>query len=346
MKLLKIFVLAGIVAAVAIYFRPAARHPASQTAPLAEVTVVSTAPVHFHPHVVTTLRVTKSFDPLAHSRDLLRSKLRQWQESEINDPDDKEGRAQLLKEMLAMVTDENVAEIIQSLSAEEMNTPFGTGALHHWMQVDPIAASNWLASRPETTQDEISAITEDWAKTPDTLKQYLNQLPDTAWKQNFLEAASSQMSLNDPLDAIQLAQQMKPGDAQTNLLRAVANGWVSTDPAAAMNWVANVKDPSLREQLVASALQSYALTDPAQAATWLVSEVKSDGIVKDSALNILSTWVTTDPAAAANWAAQFPEGDIKAAAVKVVSTYWQQINPDAAAAWLQNLASGNQTPIN
>jgi len=274
----------------------------------------------------------------AHTLVSLRDKLRQWQESQVNDPDNEAYRAQSLQEMLAMITDENVAEIIQSLSAEEMNTPFGSGVLHHWMQVDPVTASNWLASRPDTTEDQTLAVAEDWAGNRDGLRQYLNQLPDTAWKQSFLQDASSEMSLTNPVAAVQLAQQMKPGEAQTDLLRAVVCGWVSSDPNAAMNWVAGVKDPAMREQLVASAVQSYALTDPAQAATWLVQEVKSDGIVKDTALNILSTWVTTDPAAAADWAAQFPEGNIKAAAVKIVSSHWQQTDPEAATAWIQALS--------
>jgi hypothetical protein len=214
------------------------------------------------------------------------------------------------------------------------------------MQVDPVTASNWLAARPNTTEDQTLAVAEEWNKNRDGLTQYLDQLPDTAWKQNFLQDASSSMSLKDPVEAVKLAQQMKPGDAQTNLLRAVVCGWVSTDPNVAMNWVANVKDPALREQLVASAVQSYALTDPAQAANWLVQEVKSDGLVKDAALNILQTWVTTDPAAAANWAAQFPEGDTKTAAIKIVSNHWQQTDPAAATAWMQNLLGGNQIQPN
>jgi hypothetical protein len=272
--------------------------------------------------------------------------LRQWQESQVNDPDNEAYRAKLLQEMLAMVTDANVAEIIQSLTAEEMKTPFGTGALHHWMQVDPVTASNWLASRPDTTEDQTLAVAEDWAGNRDGLQQYIDQLPDTAWKQSFLQDASSAMSFTNPVAAIKLAQQMKPGDAQTNLLRTVASGWISTDPNATLNWINSINDPSLREQLVASAAQSYALTDPAQAEAWLVSAVKSDQIVKDSTLNILGTWVTIDPVAAANWAAQFPEGDTKAAAVKIVSTYWQQTDPAAASAWMQNLAGGPAAPAN
>ena len=271
---------------------------------------------------------------------LLHLKLRQWRESEIHNPDDEEGREQLLKEMLAMVTDGNVAEIIQSLTADEMNTPFGTGALHHWMQKDPVTASNWLASRPDTTAEQTLAVAEDWNKNRDGLKQYLDQLPDTAWKQSFLEAASSGMSLTDPLAAIKLAQQMKPGDAQVNLLSSVACAWVDTNPDAALNWINSISDPSLREQLVASAAQSYALTNPGLAAAWLVSEVKSDETIKPAVLNIVDTWVSKNPAQAAKWVAQFPGGDTKGAAADIISKHWQQTDPAAAAKWIQNVAQG------
>lgn len=97
----------------------------------------------------------------------------------------------------------------------------------------------------------------------------------------------------------------------------------STDPQAVFDWVGNIKDLALREQLIASAVQSYAITDPLQAASWLVSEIKSDAIVKDAALNILNTWVATDPAAAANWVSLFPEGNLKVAALKIISEHWQ-----------------------
>lgn len=279
-------------------------------------------------------------DPSVQAMASLRSKLRQWQRSEATDPDDEEGRDRLIQTMLATLTDGNVAEIVQSLSAEEMNTSFGIGALHRWMKVDPIATSSWLASRPDTTEEQTFAVASDWVGNRDDLQQYLDQLPDTAWKQGLLVASSSTVSIKDPLEAIKLAEKMNSGDAQTNLLRAVACSWADTDPVAALDWVAGVKDPSLRELLIASANQSYALTDPFHAATWLISDVKSDGILKEAALNILGTWVAKNPEQAANWASQFPEGDTKTAAVKIVSQYWQQTDPAAATAWIQKLAKG------
>ena len=349
--------LVGTIAATAICFWLKDKHSASQptaSPEIASVPASSAIPVEPAPVPIqvekpqTSVRVVENVSSNSFENTLasLRAKLRQWQESQTNNPDDVEGRARLLQEMLAMVTGENVAKIIQSLSAEEMNTPFGTGALHHWMQADPIIASNWLASRPDTTEDQTLAVAEDWAGNPDGLRQYLGQLPDTAWKQSFIQDTSSEMSLTNPVEAVKLAQQMKPGDAQTDLLRAVACGWVSADPNAALDWISSVKDPAMREQVVASAAQSYALDDPAQAVAWLASSVKSDQIVKDSTLNIIQTWVTKDPAAAANLVSQFPDGDTKIAAVDIVSKYWQQTDPGAAATWMQNLAESPATPAN
>ena len=298
------------------------------------------------PETPQTALPSKPSQSLADTLALLQTKLRQWQEAHGNGSDDPEGQDRLTQEMLSLVTDENVAEIVRSLSAEEMNTPFGAGALHHWMQADPVKATHWMASRPETTEAQTLAVADAWIGNHAGLQECLNQLPDTQWKQEFLSDLGSEMSVTDPRDAIQVAQQMKPGHAQTCSLQVVVCNWADSDPNAALAWVANVKDPSLREPLMASAVQSYALTDPAQAATWLVSEVKSPQIVDDAALNILKTWVVKDPAQAADWVAQFPGGNTKAAAVQIVAQRWQQTDRAAATAWLQNLSRGVAMPPN
>jgi hypothetical protein len=346
MKFLGKILLLGIVAGIAYFFGLKHQHspalPLVATTPEAPV-VAMEKPI---PAMAVTVRTFRPTSPLEQLVSALHAKISQYKASEVEDPDDETGRESRLKEMLALVTDANVAEIIHSLSAEEMNTPFGQGALHHWMQVDSVTASNWLAARPETTNDQTLTVANDWIQNRDGLTKYLEQLPDTPWKQSLLENVSSETAIKDPMAAIKLAQQMKPGDAQTNLLRAVACGWVSKDPNAALDWITSVTDPTLREQLTASAVQSYAVTDPAQAAIWLVQEVKSGELVKAAALNILNTWVITDPAAAADWAARFPEGDLKANAVQIVATRWQQTDPDAATAWIQSLSGAAATTAN
>lgn len=277
-------------------------------------------------------------DALADTMAALRAKMLQWHTSLVTDADNEDERARLLQEMLALVTDENVAQIVQSLSAEEMATPFGAGALHHWMQVDPVKATSWVATRPETTDQQTLAVADDWIATG--MQDRIDQLPPSEWKQTFLADLGSEMSVKDPRAALVLAQQMTPGKAQENLLQSVACNWVETDPNAALSWVAGVSDPALRDKLVAAAVQAYALVDPAQAATWLVSEVKSGQVIDDAAVNITESWAAKDPAAAANWAAQFPQGEARDSAVNTVLTYWLQADRGAAIAWVQTLPEG------
>lgn len=267
---------------------------------------------------------------------LIHSKLHQWLEAKKNGTEEDETHTML--ELEAMLSDTNAADIMQSLSAEELDTPFGFEGIRHWMNADPVQASNWFAARPETTQDQTAAVAQGWASDSAGLQNYVVQLPDTTWKQSFLQEAGAQMSVRDPAEAVKLAQEMDPGKSQTCFLQSVACNWVASDPNAALDWINNVSDPSLKEQLVASAAQSYALTDPAQAMTWLASSVQSDQIVKDSALNIIQTWVTKDPAGAANLVAQLPDGDTKQAALDFVSKYWEQTDPSAANAWIQGLS--------
>jgi hypothetical protein len=336
--------MAGMVAVAAIFLW--ASSPESNTqAPVQLASSQSTTPSQ-SPH---TLRIGSSQGP-AQSLDetlaLIRGKLLRWREAQRGGSEDREAQDRLMQEMLAMVTDQNAAEILHALSAEEMKTPFAVGVLRHAMQVDPVRITDWIASRADTTEAQTLEIADDWRSHPSGLEECIEQLPDTQWKQDFLGGLGSEMSSTDPKTAIEVLQQMNPGQPQTYALQVVACNWVAANPDAALDWVAGVQDPALRDQLIASAVQSYALTDPAQAATWLVSEVKSPQLVNDAALNILRTWVLKDPAQAASWAAQFPDGNTKTAAVEIISQHWQQTDPPAAAAWIQNLSAASAIPPN
>jgi hypothetical protein len=347
-------VLLGMIIVIVIFLCQGNRHPEGKTLmPTAtmppatsteprEVAAAPTASLDRPPDVIQPAPSPTCPISLENEMASIHSKLHRWLEAQKRGAEDDE--TQTMVELQAMLTDTNAAEIIQSLSADELETPFGFEGIRHWMNADPVQASNWFSARPDTTSDQTGALARGWAENSAGLQNFLDQLPDTAWKQNFLQEEVSQMSVKDPAVAINLAQQMNPGSDQVNLLRTVACNWAAGDPNAALDWIASVQDPSLKEQLVVSAAQSYALTDPALATAWLVSTVKSDDLVKNAALNIIETWVTKDAGGAANWASQLPDGDVKTAAVDYVSKYWQQTNPDAAATRIQNLSGVISAP--
>jgi len=229
---------------------------------------------------------------------LIHLKLRQWSETQTGD---RETQDRLQNELQAMLTDDNAAKIIQSLSPEELDSPFGLSALFHWMKTDPTTAANWIASRPDATEDQAWAVAHNLLTDGVDLKNYSDQLPDTGWKHTFLADAGLAVLSKSPIEAANLAQQMKPGSAQTNLLQTVASDWISNDPNAALDWILSVKDPAMQEQLIAAGAKAYATSDPQLAAEWLVSTVKSDTVLKNTLPNVIEIWSAKDPDAASRW---------------------------------------------
>ncbi len=268
---------------------------------------------------------------------LMHQKLTQWLIAQANGGDDDD---RSLDELDALLARSNAAEVIQALSTDELNTPFGMDVVRQWMQKDLVAATNWVAANPAAMEDLTAVLAQGWVKDPAGMEAYLDQAPDGPWKQNFLLEAGAQLTVQNPEEAISLAQRMSPASAQSDFLASVAGDWISSDPAAASDWIMKVEDPTLRDKLVAAGAKAYALTNPRDAATWLASTVKSENTKEEAAISIVESWAVTDPLSAANWAASFPESEAKTTAQFLVTNYWLQTDPDAATVWLQKAQLG------
>lgn len=270
----------------------------------------------------------------------LHRKLREWQDACASDAEDEQDR--LMKELGSALTDDTVADVLRSLSPTELATPFGLVALHRWMQVDPVGATTWTRLHAgESPSPLTSAVAEDWSNHKDALFVYIDQLPNSGWKEEILTAAGLELSIKDPRGAISLAQRMKPGVAQTHLLQAVVCDWISLEPNAALEWIIDVNEPTLREQLTSAAAKSYALTEPYLAASWLMSTITSPEIRKEAILTIVETWGARDPETAAKWVTTALDGETQKAAVEIISSHWMKLNSSAATAWLHSLPRGD-----
>jgi len=246
---------------------------------------------------VSTYSPPKPADPFLLTMDLLRLKLNQWRESQLQDPDNKAYQDQLMKEMLALVTDANVAQIMQALSAQELTTPFGTEVLGHWLQADPTAATTWLASRPDATPMQSLAVADYWSSNYDGFQQLVASLPDSPWKQNLIQQTGEEMSRNDPQDAVKLGATDAVRQCPDLSNAGGGSNWISTDPNGALDWHHSVTDPAMRDQLTSpSAAQSYRLRIRSQAVT-LAGDVPSiPATVNDATPEYSSeTWVTRRP---------------------------------------------------
>ncbi|HTZ21910.1 MAG TPA: hypothetical protein VMC06_13585 [Opitutaceae bacterium] len=261
-------------------------------------------------------------------------KLRQWAERKTGDTDTEN---RLMEELLALLTDDNAAELTQVLSAEERNTPFGLTALERWLKGEPAKAARWIAAQSGTTEPQALLVARALLKNPADMQAYCDGLPDGDWKQSVLKSASLELAGSDPAGAINLARHLNAEAVRTDVLQTVTYDWITHEPRAALDWITRVNDPALREGLYAVGAKAIAATDPDLAAGWLVTAVKSEKILNDTALSIIESWTAQDPAKAAKWVALFPAQGPREAAVNLVVDRWLQSDPNAANAWLLTL---------
>lgn len=267
----------------------------------------------------------------------VQAKLRAWMETNTGDT---EVQNQLTAEALALVDDRHLAKLLQSLSAGEMDTPFGSAGMARWLTLEPLAAARWIGGRANPTEEHALLVANQLLKEPAQLHAYCDQLPESGWKQGVLNNATLAAASSDPAQAIALAHRMTPGTVQTSAFETVAYDWSTRDPEAALGWIARVEDQPLRERLFAVGAKAIAATDPDLAANWLYTGVKSPQLMHDTALALVEIWVAQDPATAARWVSTFPNAGPRAAAVESVARNWLKSAPDAASAWIRTLPEG------
>ncbi len=276
---------------------------------------------------------------LEETKAAVREKMLQWAERKTGD---EETEHRLMEELLALLTDGNAADLTQALTAEQRGTPFGLAALERWLSVDPAKAAHWMAAQSETTETQALIVARALMKNPAEVRTYCDGLSDGDWKQNVLKNASLELVGSNPTGAIGIAQRLPTGAVQKDVLETLAYAWITQDPRAALDWITQVNDPALREGLYAVGAKAIASTDPDLAAGWLVTAVKSESILNDTALSVIESWVAQDPAKVAKWVALFPPQGPREAAVKLVVDRWLQSDPNAANAWLLTLPERDQ----
>lgn len=245
-----------------------------------------------------------------------------------------------MQELLALITDQNAAEIVRSLSADELSEPFGTAAFERWLASDSSAAAGWISTQANGSEDQAAMVARALISTPGQIEDYLGRLPDGEWKEKFMAAAGFETASTDPQQAITLALKLRPGEIQNGVLQAAAYDWARRDPSAAEDWAEHMDDPAMRDQLIASAARGLSETDPRGAADWLVRSVRDQSLLADTAQQIVRSWAAAEPAAAADWVASFPSGAARNEALDTLVQLWAAQDSIAARTWANSLPAG------
>ena len=216
-------------------------------------------------------------------------------------PADRETEDELRRTLLSLLTNENAAKIVQSLSTDALNSEFGLAALARWAATDSLAAMLWLAHQPAQSAEQTWTIAQAITKDPVVLEVLSERLPAGLWRETLL-ANTSRASLPDnPVGALSLAQRLQPGPARTQALLTIADEWTLRDPAAAARWIASEPDLQLRDELISTASAAQASTDPLGALSWTFG-ISSAGPFERSISKITAMWADYEPERAKRFA--------------------------------------------
>jgi len=248
-----------------------------------------------------------------------------------------------LEELAGSMTDDQIRDALDKLGADQSGAGiiFGRLLVRRWAEKSPAAAAQWVASLPDNSYGHAAfkEVVIPWAdKDLDGAVGWVQQLPDggnkTAAELSLAAAAANQ---KDAVTAINLTANLPPSPERDNVLNYSVRQWATVDQNSAVSWINQVQDPALREQMLEHVTMDLAVQDPFNAATIATTALTPGPGQNNVVLNIVQFWAAAEPDSAAAWVAQFPEGDLRSAAMENLVEVWQKNDPDAASAWVKTV---------
>jgi hypothetical protein len=252
-------------------------------------------------------------------------------------------RDALLKELLAQVTDANVADITRTLSPELLDTPFGELVLKRWAGLDHLEAARWLETLSGGASElQAGLVTYGWLATNrGELHAYVDGLSPGLWRERVITAATNDaLLLRDGPEAAGLLLRLPSADQRDTMLGWASTQWAMQDPVRAAEWARDVADSALQRKLFGAVAIGYAWRQPEAAAALLVSSGVATAGDAAPIVSVMNIWGRTDPAASARWACGRLEGEIRRQAIRCAVTAWGYQDLPAAQVWIGTLPQG------
>jgi hypothetical protein len=225
----------------------------------------------------------------------------------------------------------------------QLTSELATGVLKAWAEQDLQAAADWLAGADERTRNRLSpSFVEAWAKQD--AASALTWCEENLTGSSLTEAVGGLVkgtAAKDIAAAAALVSQMDPSPARAEGAAAVAQKWFpdfSSDTRVkpeTIAWLGSL-DPISIKRVLNQVQWSWSTSDPQSLATFLVS-ASPDAIPPFSYSNLAQQMARQNPAEALDWARHLP-GDRALSAGGDAFAEWRRSQPDAAMAWLNNLA--------
>jgi hypothetical protein len=212
-------------------------------------------------------------------------------------------------------------EPVRSASRRGLNVE----SLRQWAETDPRAAAASVNRLPsgETRREAINAVAIIWANhDPAAASEWARQLADQEDCETGLASVAYEAARNDPVAALTLALELSAGAARDDLVTHAVAQWAASEAAAAADWAGKISDSALREQTMSIVATVWSESDPVAAAEYAVAMLPSGRVLDDAVIGIAQRWVQVEPEAAAAWVDEFPDGTLRMTALEILGQLW------------------------
>jgi len=228
---------------------------------------------------------------------------------------------------------------VQTLPAGAVRLAALEGVYGGWTGLDATAALRNLQSLPAGTERnrvQQSVLTELAQQDPATAAQFLATLPASNNRNSLITSTLKSWGETDPAAALAWLSANTKGSVYTSSISGLLTNLSNTDPTAALTYIGSLPQIAQRGNYYATALGAYAQTDPTSAMDWLNKNLT--GHEHDAALSgVVSQLAKTDPASAANYYSQMPPGGPRDSITVAIADSLATQDTPAALAWVQNL---------
>lgn len=187
-----------------------------------------------------------------------------------------------------------------------------------WAQSAPREAAGWATalSAGDNRRFALETAALAWGdRDPASAAQWARGLPDQAERALALTDIADEAVRSDPILALELARSL-PDAIRSEIVPRATREWATQDPAAAADWARRISGESLRATVLAGIATVWSDQDPVKGATLAVKELPAGRLQADAVVSIVQRWVQQSPAVAADWVQQFPDGDLRDAAIE------------------------------
>lgn len=237
---------------------------------------------------------------------------------------------------------QDAADILSSMSLEELNGVASQRLFQLWTNANPQEALKWALGLElcDIRNALMNMAATRWASQDlQSAENWVSNFPEGESRTELVNAMIQGVISLSPTDALRIAGELLPESVATNKLIIQASGeWAVLDRDSAAAWARNITDISLRQEVMET-MATLLINQDLRAAVDIALNDMASGEQQDRVLaSVVQSWAQKEPAVVASWVRQFPDDRLGQEAAETLINYWVVSDPKASGEWLSSLA--------